>query len=634
MSGDEAKEEIEEHQVVQGVVEGYEAEGEEVNTELDKYWKAVRDNPGDFTGWTYLLQYVEQEKKLDQARKAYDAFFEHYPYCYGYWKKYADMEKKQSGAEKALEVFERGTKAISLSVELWLHYITFYTEEFGKLENGEEGIRGVFEKAINACGKDFRSDKLWDTYISWEENLIKKTALYDRILQIPTQLYSHHFENFKHHVLSHHPKEILTLDNFLQLRKEVVVGTSELNPEGEGVGDDGPPGEVGPPGEDAPPGMEIEGEKSDDDEAGKLRDRIISVREEIFKKTEDEVSKRWNFEEAIKRPYFHVKPLEKSQLKNWKDYLDFEIEAGDHERVVILFERCMIATALYEDFWLKYAKYMEDHSVEAVRLVYMRACRIHLPKKPYISLAWAAFEERHGNYDLASQILSELDKNVPGLVMVNMRKISLERRKGNTAMAETLFQEYINGASQPEISSFFSIKFARYLLKIIGDTERARATLQSAVEKDRGNIKLYLQLLDLEYQCRPISEENVIKIFASILDCENFPLETKAKMSQRKLEFLEDFCASITTLKESYDEHQKLMKDLHNERKKRPSDAVSSEEPAEKRPKVEATQNGSGDQSQMTGAVDPYYGHWGSYANSGYSYPPQQWGYGQHYYPS
>lgn len=150
----------------------------------------------------------------------------------------------------------------------------------------------------------------------------------------------------------------------------------------------------------------------------------------------------------------------------------------------------------------------------------------------------------------------------------------------------------------------------------------------------QGNIKLYLQLLDLEYQCRPISEENVIKIFASILDCENFPLETKAKMSQRKLEFLEDFCASITTLKESYDEHQKLMKDLHNERKKRPSDAVSSEEPAEKRPKVEATQNGSGDQSQMTGAVDPYYGHWGSYANSGYSYPPQQWGYGQHYYPS
>lgn len=29
--------------------------------DLDKYWKAVHDDPADFTGWTYLLQYVDQE---------------------------------------------------------------------------------------------------------------------------------------------------------------------------------------------------------------------------------------------------------------------------------------------------------------------------------------------------------------------------------------------------------------------------------------------------------------------------------------------------------------------------------------------------------------------------------------------
>lgn len=29
--------------------------------ELDKYWKAVNEDPSDFTGWTYLLQYVDQE---------------------------------------------------------------------------------------------------------------------------------------------------------------------------------------------------------------------------------------------------------------------------------------------------------------------------------------------------------------------------------------------------------------------------------------------------------------------------------------------------------------------------------------------------------------------------------------------
>ena len=60
-----------------------------------------------------------------------------------------------------------------------------------------------------------------------------------------------------------------------------------------------------------------------------------------------------NFLLQIRRPYFHVKPLEKGQLKNWKEYLDFEIENGSHERVMVLFERCMIACALYEEFWLK-----------------------------------------------------------------------------------------------------------------------------------------------------------------------------------------------------------------------------------------------------------------------------------------
>lgn len=29
--------------------------------ELEKYWKAVKDDSTDFTGWTYLLQYVDQE---------------------------------------------------------------------------------------------------------------------------------------------------------------------------------------------------------------------------------------------------------------------------------------------------------------------------------------------------------------------------------------------------------------------------------------------------------------------------------------------------------------------------------------------------------------------------------------------
>ena len=36
-----------------------------VNEQELKYWKAVQENPSDFTSWTYLLQFVEQEVSED-----------------------------------------------------------------------------------------------------------------------------------------------------------------------------------------------------------------------------------------------------------------------------------------------------------------------------------------------------------------------------------------------------------------------------------------------------------------------------------------------------------------------------------------------------------------------------------------
>ncbi len=57
----------------------------------------------------------------------------------------------------------------------------------------------VFEQALTAAGTDFRSDKLWDMYLYWEQerkNLRNITALCDRVLAIPTQLYSHHFDKY------------------------------------------------------------------------------------------------------------------------------------------------------------------------------------------------------------------------------------------------------------------------------------------------------------------------------------------------------------------------------------------------------------------------------------------------------
>nr|CAD7265385.1 unnamed protein product [Timema shepardi] len=224
-----------------------------------------------------------------------------------------------------------------------------------------------------------------------------------------------------------------------------------------------------------------------DEETTALRERIISLRRKVHKATTTAVADRWNFEEGIKRPYFHVKPLERCQLKNWKEYLDFEIEHGDHDRVLILFERCLIACALYEEFWIKFVHYLESKTEmdDKIRDVYERACTIHHPKKPSLHLHWAVYEESHKNYDKASDILTNLEKVVPNMLQVAYRLINLERRRGNFERVCELYEHYITNSKNKVIANNLAIKYARFNWKVKGDIETSVSILNKAVEKDK-----------------------------------------------------------------------------------------------------------------------------------------------------
>lgn len=93
-----------------------------------------------------------------------------------------------------VKVFERGLKAIPLSVDLWIHYLTYVKTTRA---DDEEFIRSQFERALTACGLEFRSDRLWDGYIKWEmegKRLQNVTSIYDRLLATPTQGYTTHFD--------------------------------------------------------------------------------------------------------------------------------------------------------------------------------------------------------------------------------------------------------------------------------------------------------------------------------------------------------------------------------------------------------------------------------------------------------
>ncbi|KAM6100893.1 LOW QUALITY PROTEIN: pre-mRNA-processing factor 39-like [Pterocles gutturalis] len=606
--------------------------------DFERFWQAAQSNPHDFTAWTELLQYVEQENHLFAARKAFDAFFTHYPYCYGYWKKYADMERRFDCGREAEEVFERGLQSIPLSMDLWIHYISYLQTTLDmNLPESLQKIRGVFEAAVAAAGMDFRSDKLWELYVEWEReqgNLRAVTGIYDRVLSMPTQLYSHHWEKFKEHVLHNPPKEILSPEELLWVQSKLATDPAPPKPPP-------PEGPDPPPGEELPPGVEGKAADAQEDlDHDKIRELVISMRQQIYAQNEAEVSKRWNFEDGIKRPYFHVKPLERAQLRNWREYLDYEMAAGSHERTIVLFERCVIACALYEEFWIKYTKYLEAQTAAGARRVFQRACGYHLPRKPTIHLLWAAFEEKQvtppspppGNLEEARRILRSFEAAVPGLAMVRLRRVSLERRQGNLEEAEALLLEAMRANEGLPLASFYAVKLARQACKVQKNLGKARRVLVEALEKEPDNARLHANLLEMEFGADVRQNEgNTMRCFERALRSP-LPDEAKVVFSQRRVEFLEDFGSSIHSLLTAYDEHQKILK-LHAARKRAPENGAEEPEDKRLRPDDAAllaplhfSGTGGGDLGSNPSAYSYWYQH--GYGTYGYQSP---WGYGQYY---
>ena len=87
--------------------------------------REVKDDPYKFESWTKLIALVEELDDVKLAREVYEPFLSKFPYCYGYWRKYADFELRHHSFDRAAEVYERGVTETPLSVDLWLSYFDF-----------------------------------------------------------------------------------------------------------------------------------------------------------------------------------------------------------------------------------------------------------------------------------------------------------------------------------------------------------------------------------------------------------------------------------------------------------------------------------------------------------------------------
>jgi len=584
-------------------------------TEFDKFWQAVKDDPSDFAGWTYLLQYVDQENNVENAREAYNKFLELYPYCYGYWRKFADFEKRNNNKEECEVVFQRGLSAIPLSVDLWIHYMTYLKTHHA---DDVDLLRSMFEKGLETCGLEYRSDRLWDHYIKWEidqNKFLNAFNIYSRLLATQTLGYLQHFDNFKEFVNKITPDKILNVKEYLELRQKVVEGM-RMSGSDELLTDDS-----------APPGEEENTFLSDvsEKELSLLRDTIIETKYKIHKETAKEIAKRQVFEEGIKRPYFHVKPLEKCQIENWRDYIAFEKEAGDHQRIVVLYERCLIACALYEDFWLSYLEYLESLNFDTSDLLndlYIRACLVHHRKSPELHLKWSAFEESKGNVDKAAEILKDLDEAIPHMLQIIYRRINLEKRRDQFDKVCELYEHYINTSHTKFLTSNIAIKYARFLWKCVSKIDKAIEVISEIINKDKDNMqdnaRLLLQLVELKMSVKPLNEKSVIQIFNDILSMSSVNLEQKILFSQRKLEFMEDYTCDYISLRKATNEFKCYSELLVKEKKKALAAADEEKSRIEKEMKAKQTQENLASTSLH---ISPTVGYQ-SYNSTGY-YPQQ-----------
>ncbi|XP_051141823.1 pre-mRNA-processing factor 39-1-like isoform X2 [Andrographis paniculata] len=576
-----------------------------LSAEEERLWSIVTANSLDFTAWTSLIEETERtsEGNILKIRKVYDTFLAEFPLCYGYWKKYADHEARLSSVDKVAEVYEKAVQGVTYSVDMWLHYCVFAIGTYGLPDT----IRRLFERALAYVGSDYLCFPIWDKYIEYEisqQDWPRVATIYTRVLEIPNQQLDRYFEGFKELVASRPLSE-------LQTAEEAAAANSEAaSHENEGEATEQPTKAVSASLKDA---EELE--------------KYIAVREEIYKKAKDFDSKIVGFETAIRRPYFHVRPLNATELDNWHNYLDFIEGGGDFNKVVKLYERCLIACANYPEYWMRYVLCMEaSGSMELAENALARATQVFVKRQPEIHLFAARFKEQHGDASGAQAAYQLVHTGIsPGLLEAIIKHANMEHRLGNLDNACSLYEQAIaieKGKEQSQTLPLLFAQYSRFIYLVSGNVDKARQILVQGIESAQLSKPLLEAMIHLEsIQPLPKQIEHLDSLIEKFIvpNSENpnvTIVDEREEISSIFLEFL-DLFGDAQSIKKADDRHAKLFlrrKSLGESRKRSAEDYLASDN-AKQAKSLNSTTN------PAVGAYTSTPNQW----PAGYGVQPQAW---------
>ncbi|KAK4136434.1 hypothetical protein BT67DRAFT_439427 [Trichocladium antarcticum] len=502
---------------------------DEENAEIKRLNADVEADPDSFGNWEKLVQACEglegglnrnsSPQALATLRDAFDRFLLKFPLLFGYWKKYADLEFNISGPESAEMIYERGCASITNSVDLWTEYCAFKMET----THTPHLVRELFERAASHIGLDFLSHPFWDKYLEYEtrqEAQDKVFAILNRVIHIPMHQYARYYERFRQLTHTRPLLELVSEDLLARYRAEVEAEAAQF----------------------AIQKTELEMERD-------IRAKIDANFYEVFQHTQTETTKRWTYESEVKRPYFHVTELEHHQLINWRKYLDFEEEEGDYQRIVCLYERCLVTCAFYDEFWFRYARWMaaQDNKDEEVRNIYLRAVTLFIPiSRPGIRLQFAYFEEMCGRIDVARDVHAAILMKLPDCVEAIVSWANLQRRQSGLDAAIEVYKAQIDSpVVDLYIKAALVTEWAFLLWKIKGSVDEARTAFVKNAEWYSDSRQFWQKWLEFELEQPTNAEleaqhgEKVKAVFTEMRTKSRLPADVKQELGQVYLNYLQ-----------------------------------------------------------------------------------------------
>merc|ERR1719457_402406 len=91
------------------------------------------------------------------------------------------------------------------------------------------------------------------------------------------------------------------------------------------------------------------------------------------------------------------------------------------------------------------------------------------------------------------------------------------------------------------MKTWISMKYARFQFKVCHDIDKALAALRTALKKERGNPRLYSQIIDMCYQKSPIDVNGVTAALELALMSKDLSNMEKLDFVRRKVEFMQEF---------------------------------------------------------------------------------------------